>query len=96
MISNWIEPGDLVWDAVQTPDLIKGGKLWERISDFKHQMMYMDTLYCLPDDILTKVDRASMALSIEVRVPILDHRVTEFGWNLPFSYKYKNGKGFNY
>ena len=91
MISNWKEPGDLVRDAFQTPDLIKGGKLWERISDFKHQMMYMDTLYCLPDDILTKVDRASMGVGLEARVPLLDHRVVEYAWQIPIEINFQKG-----
>lgn len=63
------------------------------LPDPESEMMLLDFTGFLTDDVLVKVDRAAMAVSLEVRNPLLDHRIVEFAWSLPVGFKYRNGKG---
>jgi asparagine synthase (glutamine-hydrolysing) len=75
----------------QTPLLRRSG--WPALRDPVERMMFFDQISYLPDDILAKVDRASMAVSLESREPLLDYRLIEFAWTLPLSMKVRGGKG---
>jgi asparagine synthase (glutamine-hydrolysing) len=70
-----------------------GARVPARLADPTEAVMYLDFTTYLPDDILVKVDRASMAVSLEVRAPFLDHRVIELAWSLPLEMKIRNDRG---
>ena len=93
LVSHWDAPDSLVEGAEEYRTVAWDDGLSARMPDFVSRMQYLDTATYLPDDILTKVDRASMAVSLEVRVPLLDHRVVEFAWTLPRAMKVRDGEG---
>jgi asparagine synthase (glutamine-hydrolysing) len=93
LVSAWDEPQALVNGGSEPRGPISDAALSRALPDPLDRMQYLDTVTYLPDDILTKVDRASMAVALEVRVPILDHRIVEFSWRLPARFKLRRGKG---
>jgi asparagine synthase (glutamine-hydrolysing) len=94
MISLWEDPAEVVVQGMEPLTPVTDRANWASLPDFTMRMMYLDLVTYLPDDILVKVDRASMAVSLEARVPLIDHRVVEFAWQIPLSMKIKQeGEG---
>jgi len=93
LISQWRDPVAVCRGRQGTPSFMDDPATAGAPSDIMERFQYLDTLTYLPDDILTKVDRASMSASLEARVPILDHRVVAFAWQLPNRFKMRDGKG---
>ena len=93
LVSHWTAPESMVYGSREAATALTDRRQWAGLSDFTQRMMYLDAVTYLPDDILVKVDRASMAVSLEARVPLLDHRLVEFAWRVPLSRKNRNGEG---
>jgi asparagine synthase (glutamine-hydrolysing) len=93
LVSHWRDPADLVIGGREPPTLLTGNSPnLIGLNDIQ-RMMALDTLSYLTDDILVKVDRASMGVSLEGRMPFLDHRVVDFAWKLPHEMKLRDGVG---
>lgn len=93
LVSQWPDPAAAILNGNEHK-----GVLWDQTTSHERpdaigRMQMLDMLTYLPDDILTKVDRASMAASLEARVPLLDHRVVEFAWTLPREFMVHGGQG---
>lgn len=93
LVTEWPDAGGMVVEGGVPPNLLDARERWPRLPDPVARMMVLDGLTYLPDDILVKVDRASMAVSLETRAPFLDRDVMEFAWRLPMHMKLRNGKG---
>lgn len=92
MLSLWRDPAAIVIGATEPPSHATGATPPLDGLDGIERMMALDMLGYLPDDLLVKVDRAAMAVSLETRVPYLDHHVVEFAWRLPFRLKIRGGQ----
>jgi asparagine synthase (glutamine-hydrolysing) len=93
IVSHWLHPEEVVREGSEPPYRFTENATWPAAGGRLSRMQFLDAVTYLPDDILVKVDRASMAVSLESRAPYLDHRVIGFAWRLPESLRTKNGKG---
>lgn len=93
LVSHAKEPDHIVLGASEPTTILSRPERLPNLTGLREVMMYLDQMTYLPGNILTKVDRASMAVSLEARVPLLDHRLVEFAWTVPTEFKYRNGQG---
>jgi len=93
IVSYWQDPATLVPGTIEPADLASDPRVATLIPDFVERMQFFDSLSSLRDSVLTTVDRASMAAGLEVRPPLLDHRIVEFSWALPPTMKVRGRVG---
>lgn len=92
LVSQWKNPNALLLAGAEPRSALLASSFNQQLSNFTERMMYWDLVTYLPDDILVKVDRASMGVSLEARAPLLDHRLVEWVWRLPLKFKKRGGK----
>lgn len=93
LVSVWKAPEKVVLGASEPNTVLNRPEEWPNLSGLRERMLFWDQKTYLADEILTKLDRASMAVSLEARVPFLDHRLVEFSWQVPMAYKIRKGQG---
>lgn len=93
LVTEWPDAAGMVVEGRSPPYLLAQRAHWPRLADPVARMMALDALTYLPDDILVKVDRAAMAVSLETRAPFLDRDVVAFAWSLPMRMKLRHGQG---
>ena len=91
LVSHWEDAASMVIGSSTTGSTASDPAGWPALSGITEQMLWLDTVGYLPDDILTKVDRAAMSTSLETRVPFLDRDVFELAWRLPLDLKLRDG-----
>lgn len=92
LVSVCNSPEDFVIGGVEPGTPILDPSFRHAVPDFTERMMLLDQVTYLPDDVLVKVDRASMAVGLEARSPLLDHRIVEWAWRLPLELKQRQGQ----
>jgi asparagine synthase (glutamine-hydrolysing) len=92
LTSHWQNPENVILNSSASNDFLIDEQSWSTPPNFTELMMYRDLINYLPNDILVKLDRASMGVSLESRIPFLDQRVVEFSWRIPLSMKIRNGQ----
>lgn len=92
LVSQWKTPDELVLGGREPEGPLDDASLRETFPDYTQRMMFLDLITYLPDDILVKVDRASMGVGLEIRAPFLDHRLIEWAWTLPPHFKRRGGR----
>jgi asparagine synthase (glutamine-hydrolysing) len=92
-MSHWRDTAGVTLGSVEPPTALTDPQRWAQVDGLLAWMMYLDLVMYLPDDILVKVDRASMGVSLESRAPFLDHRVVEFAWRIPPGLRVRDGRG---
>jgi asparagine synthase (glutamine-hydrolysing) len=90
-LSMWPDPSSVVLGSDEHAVVAQAIARFSQMPSSVEMAMLTDLTNYLPDDILAKLDRASMAVSLEARVPVLDHRVVEFAWRLPVRFKLRSG-----
>ena len=93
LLTEWNDPASIVVDGSVPTNLLDDRGSWPNLEGPVASMMALDSLVYLPDDILVKVDRAAMAVSLETRAPFLDRNLVEFAWRLPMHFKQRDGQG---
>jgi asparagine synthase (glutamine-hydrolysing) len=92
LVSQWDQPNAIVKGGTEATTMLDASSSLA-MATVAEQMMCLDTMMTLPDQMLAKVDRASMAASLEVRVPLIDHRIVELMWSLPIEARIRDGRG---
>ncbi len=94
LVSRWKQPEAALIDSREPLTVLTDPLRWMNVSTFAERMMSLDLVTFLPDNILSRVDRAGMGASLEVRLPFVDdHEVVEFAWSLPLRMKIRDGQG---
>ena len=92
LVTDWSGVDTVVIDGITPRTLVDRADEWPAVAELENLLMALDTVTYLPDDILVKLDRATMAVGLEGRVPLLDHRVVEYGAGLPAALKLRDGR----